>query len=86
MSNDKFRIKKPSVPAMNKEAEAKAEIFGESANTTNKLDPNAPPTKSFTVPLNEYELELLRMQSEKEDRSMRKVARKLLVDALKGDA
>lgn len=86
MANDKFRVKKTSVPLLGKEVEAKVEMFGDAANTTNKLDPNAPPTKSFTVPMNEYEIELLRAQAEREDRSMRKVARKLLVDALKGDA
>lgn len=85
MSNKGFRVNKP-IADTNKAVEAKAEVFGSAANSTNKLDPNAEPTKSFTVPLNEYELELLRLVADKEDRSMRKVGRRLLADALKAKA
>ncbi len=46
------------------------------------LDPNAKPTRSFTVPLNDYEIELLKKVAEDQDRSMRKVSRRLLVAAL----
>jgi hypothetical protein len=38
--------------------------------------------KSFTVPLNDYELELLRQYAEQEERSMRFVSRKLLREIL----
>lgn len=40
------------------------------------------PGRSFTVPLNDYELDLLRQLAELEDRSQRWIARKTLVGAL----
>lgn len=74
----KFRINK-SLPD-DKIDDAKSEMFGNQAEMTasknNKAD------KSFTVPLNDYELELLRQYAENEDRSMRYVSRKLLREIL----
>ncbi|ALA24334.1 hypothetical protein AVI51_14980 [Piscirickettsia salmonis] len=52
----------------------------------NELDPNAPPTKGYTVPLNEYELTLLLKISEKHDRSQRKQIRRFVIDALEQEA
>ena len=40
------------------------------------------PNRSFTVPLNDYELDLLRQLADQEDRSQRWMARKTLVSAL----
>ena len=40
------------------------------------------PKRSFTVPMNDYELDLLRELAEKEDRSQRWIARKMLVGSL----
>jgi hypothetical protein len=47
-----------------------------------KLDPDASPTKSFTFPLNEYELKQLQDLSDETDISMRKLARRLIVKGL----
>lgn len=49
------------------------------ASSTGKDDK---PGRSFTVPLNDYELDLLRQLAELEDRSQRWIARKTLVSAL----
>ena len=83
MSSNKFRIKQNI--SNNASEEAKATIFAEGAekNITASLDVNEKPKQSFTVPLNSYELELLRKVSEKEDRSMRYMSRKLLVEGMK---
>ncbi len=57
---------------------------GRTGDTT-EHDPNAPAKRTFTVPLNDYEIELLQKASEQQDRSMRKVSRRLLVDKLKSE-
>jgi hypothetical protein len=69
--------------------EASSEVFSSGADKS-KVDimsneQNAKPSRSFTVPLNSYELELLKKVSEKYDRSMRYVSRKLLTKALESD-
>jgi hypothetical protein len=46
------------------------------------IDINAKPTRSFTVPLNEYELSLLKQIAKQLDRSQRYISRKLLVKIL----
>ena len=46
------------------------------------LDRVARPTRSFTVPMNEYELNLLKQIAENEDRSQRYISRKLLLKAM----
>lgn len=51
-----------------------------SDKTVIALDPDAPATRSFTVPCNDYELGLLRQLAEHEEKSMRKVARKKLFE------
>ena len=83
MNSNKFRIKQNI--SNNASEDAKANIFAEGAETniTVSLDVNEKPKQSFTVPLNSYELELLRKVSEKEDRSMRYMSRKLLVEEMK---
>lgn len=48
-----------------------------------QLDENAKPNKSFTTPMNEFEIELLQKLSDKTDISMRKLSRRLLVKAMK---
>lgn len=48
-----------------------------------QLDENAKPSKSFTTPMNEFEIELLQNLSDKTDISMRKLSRRLLVKAMK---
>ena len=63
-----------STPAMDKPKKAKSK-----AGSTGKEDK---PNRSFTVPLNDYELDLLRQLAEQEDRSQRWIARKTLVSAL----
>lgn len=44
------------------------------------------PNKGFTVPLNNYELGLLRLLQQNEERSMRVIARRLFVKALAEEA
>ncbi len=68
-----------------KEADKKA-FLNASETHDSTLDPNAKPTRSFTVPLNDYEIELLKSIAEQQDRSMRKVSRRLLVAALLKEA
>ena len=63
-----------STPAIDKPKKAKSK-----ASSTGKEDK---PNRSFTVPLNDYELDLLRQLAEQEDRSQRWIARKTLVSAL----
>ncbi len=74
----KFRVSS-SLP-VDKEKDAKSEVFGNKAEITVSLNDKA--DKSFTVPLNDYELELLRQYAEQEERSMRFVSRKLLREIL----
>lgn len=74
----KFRVSS-SLP-VDKEKDAKSEVFGNKAGVTTSSNDKA--NKSFTVPLNAYELELLRQYSEQEERSMRFVSRKLLREIL----
>jgi hypothetical protein len=82
MSN--FRIKTPL--SNKKSMDQKEEEFTDGADnhTINKilLDKKTKPTKSFTVPLNDYELGLLRQLALRLDRSQRYVARKVLVKTL----
>ena len=56
-------------------------IQGASSHST-ALNPDEKPSQSFTIPMNAYELDLLRRVSEKQDRSMRKESRRLLVKML----
>ncbi len=83
MSN--FKIKKP-LPNFNNKKEVKLNNFSQGADTHEVLDigldRKAKPNKSFTVPLNEYELSLLRKVSQKAERSQRYMCRKLLVKTL----
>ena len=59
------------------------EAFIQGANThTIKLNPNEKPTRSFTIPVNDFDLDLLKRVADKNNRSMRKEARKLLIEAL----
>lgn len=78
--NKKFKVS-TNLPKDTK-SEVKSEIFSNriQEDINHKKDKRA--DKSFTVPLSEYELEMLRAYAEKEDRSMRYVARKLLTQAL----
>ncbi len=83
MSNTEFRVKKSELKDNNSK-EIKSKIFADGAYTseTTSVDKNEKPGHSFTVPLNTYELELLRKVGEQEDRSMRYMSRKLMVKAM----
>ncbi|WP_236870162.1 hypothetical protein [Candidatus Bandiella numerosa] len=79
----KFKINSPLTK--NKIEEEKAELFGQDAENhliQDSYNKNIRPTKSFTVPLTEYELSLLQKIANVHDRSQRYMARKLLVKAL----
>lgn len=82
----KFKINTPI--AVNKEEEVKAEQFGKDAEkhvVQNTYQVKPKPTKSFSVPLTEDELHLLRKIANMHDRSQRYVARKLLVKILNSE-
>ena len=65
---------------------ANAFISGADSHATRTaLDPDAKPTKTFTVPMNDYEIDLLRQVAAKNDRSMRKESRRIIVNALLKD-
>ena len=72
-------LKADSLKAKSKSVDAF--ITGASTHSSGP-DPDAKAEKSFTVPVNDYELELLRKVADKNDRSMRKESRRLLVKAL----
>jgi hypothetical protein len=74
----KFRVK-ADLPT-EKSKDAKAEVFGNNADKQSTKSEKA--DKSFTVPLNDYELEMLRQYADQEERSMRFVSRRLLREIL----
>lgn len=80
-----FRVKQPMSKLDVKKA-IDLQTFTDNAEThiANKvdIDINAKPTRSFTVPLNEYELSLLKQIAKQLDRSQRYISRKLLVKIL----
>ena len=84
-------FKKPSAKTkVNKvkELERKIDAFGKNAplHTSDdaplQISPDEKPNKGFTIPLNEYELGLLRKLQKHEQRSMRVIARRIFKDAL----
>jgi hypothetical protein len=82
---NKFRVNKP-LSDLNNEQSIKMKNFADGADEhkieDKNLNPKEKPNKSFTVPLNEYELSLLQQLSQNLDRSQRYTSRKLLVKAL----
>jgi hypothetical protein len=83
MSN--FRVNKPlSNMDSNKKQDIKNFTKGADNHSIDitTLDRAARPTRSFTVPMNEYELNLLKQIAENEDRSQRYISRKLLLKAM----
>jgi hypothetical protein len=82
---NKFRVKKP-LSDLNNEQSIKMKNFADGADEhkieDKNLNPKEKPNKSFTIPLNEYELSLLQQLSQNLDRSQRYTSRKLLVKAL----
>ena len=68
-------------PKSKNKKEVDAFIQGANSHSTT-LNPDEKPSQSFTTPVNAYELDLLRRVSEKNDRSMRKESRRLLVKML----
>lgn len=81
----KRKRKEISSKATKKELEI-AEKGDDNYIENNRLNPKAQPTRGYTVPLNEYELNLLMKISEKHDRSQRKQIRRFVVEALKEEA
>lgn len=80
-----FRVKRPmSKLDVKKVIDLQAFTNDAETHSVNQktLDINAKPSKSFTIPLNEYELSLLQQLAKKLDRSQRYVARKILVKKL----
>jgi hypothetical protein len=85
--NNKFRIKAP----MSQVGIDKSTEIEQFAKAGEKRDPyysnivteKEKLTKSFTIPLNENELDMLRRSAQKDNRSQRYIARQLLVDAMK---
>lgn len=82
---NKFRVNKPISDIQNTQEtelqkfKAGAELREQDFATLNKEEK---PSKSFTVPLNDYELDLLRLAAKKDSRSQRYIARRLLVIAM----
>ena len=81
-----FRVKKP-ISNLDTKRSVELEKFTEDAdihaiNNNRAINRTAKPTKSFTVPLNEYELGLLQQLAKNLDRSQRYMSRKLLVKIL----
>jgi hypothetical protein len=85
---NKFRVNKP-LSDFNNEQNIKMQNFVDGADEHKiegkNLNPKAKPNKSFTVPLNEYELSLLQQLSQNLDRSQRYTSRMLLVKALENE-
>jgi hypothetical protein len=83
-----FRVQKPLSQSNAKKA-SDLQKFTNDAETHSinkeQIDISAKPTRSFTVPLNEYELGLLQQLAKKLDRSQRYMARKLLVKMLEDE-
>lgn len=81
----KFKVTRP-INSFNTDTSIKVQSFAAGAENHSviniKLDPNAKAGKSFTIPLNEYELSILKNVANKLDRSQRYVARRYLVKAL----
>ncbi len=80
----KFKVSKP-LASDGEIQEAKAETFSNGSSTrsiNNNFDADAKPNRSFTIPLNDYELSLLQAVAKKNDRSQRYMARKLFKAAL----
>ena len=70
-------------PESLKAKKAKTDAFIEgSKDHSAGLDPSGVAKKSFTLPMNEYELDLLRRCAVKNGRSMRQEARRLLARVL----
>lgn len=83
---NKFRVNKPVTNLQgNQEIELQHFKEGAERRETNKtsLNKDGKPLKSFTIPLNEYELELLRQSAKKDNRSQRYIARLLLVKSMR---
>lgn len=80
----KFKVQKP-FKQQDLEQEIKTQAFAKGAenHSTEELAPNAKPTRSFTVPMNDYEIEMLKVVAKKFDRSQRYISRQFLIKALK---
>jgi hypothetical protein len=80
-----FRVKKP-ISNLDTKRSVELEKFTKDADihaiNNRPINRTAKPTKSFTVPLNEYELGLLQQLAKNLDRSQRYMSRKLLVKIL----
>lgn len=82
---NKFRVNKPFLP-LEPDEEIEVQRFSKGAKShevVKTLDKNEKPNKSFTIPFNEYELDLLRRAAKKDNRSQRYIARLLLIEAMK---
>ena len=84
----KFRVNKP-LTHTGHEQDIRIQAFAKGAEEhvieDTKLNPKDKPTKSFTIPLNEYELLMLQKLSAIKDRSQRYISRQLLVKALENE-
>jgi hypothetical protein len=82
---NKFRVNKP-LSTINTNQEMEVKKFGAGAELREQnqvsLNMEAKPLKSFTIPFNDYELDLLRRAAKKDNRSQRYIARLLLVKAM----
>ena len=74
----KFRVSNNL--SSSKKNDIKSELFANQAEQ--KTEKIGKADKSFTVPVNNYELEMLRRYAQQEERSMRFVSRKLLREIL----
>lgn len=81
---------KPKKETSSEELEKSIELFGKGAKNKSldgrpwdKFSPEEQPNKSFTIPINQFDLEILRHLNKIEERSMRTIARRILSEGLK---
>ena len=82
---NKFRVTTPVSKIKNNQKE-EMKRFTEEADQHEvsriELNKTDKPTKSFTIPVNDFELDLLRRAAKKDNRSQRYIGRLLLVKAM----
>ena len=82
---NKFRVTTPVSKIKNNQKE-EVKRFTEAADrhevSSIELNKADKPTKSFTIPVNDFELDLLRKAAKKDNRSQRYIGRLLLVKAM----
>ncbi len=83
---NKFRVTTP-ITKLNKDKTEEVKRFAEAAEnhevSSISFNEKDKPNKSFTIPVNDFELDLLRKAAKKDNRSQRYIGRLLLVKAMR---